>query len=130
MPDMEDPSQKQRKHRIIHWNPEDEEAAEKARSSRNRLITLSVIAGVVVIGVISLITLWDNPDKDAKALATRLGVMEEELPKRDFREAFASRAKADLEKSSRGTHETYGLRQSLQRIHRSKCANRRFFEPG
>ncbi|MDE0769272.1 MAG: hypothetical protein OSB19_12880, partial [Opitutaceae bacterium] len=79
---MEDPSQKQRKHRIIHWNPEDEEAAEKARSSRNRLITLSVIAGVVVIGVISLITLWDNPDKDAKALATRLGVMEEELPKR------------------------------------------------
>lgn len=100
MPDMEDPSQKQRKHRIIHWNPEDEEAAEKARSSRRRLITLSVLAGVAVIGIISLVTLWDNPDKDAKALATRLGVIEEELPERDFREAFASRSKADLEKSN------------------------------
>ena len=100
MPDMEDPSQQPRKHRIIHWNPEDEEAAEKARSSRRRLITLSVLAGIAVIGVVSLIALWDNPDEDAKALATRLGVMEEELPERDFREAFASRSKADLEKAN------------------------------
>lgn len=100
MSDMEEPSQTPRKHRIIHWNPEDEEAAEKARSSKNRMITLCIVAGVAAIAVISLIALWDNPDQDAKALATRLGVIDEALPERNFQEAFASRSKADLEMAS------------------------------
>ena len=100
MPDMEDRSQTPRKRRIIHWNPEDEEAAERARSSRKRLITLCVAAGIVAIAVVSLIALWENPNQDAKALATRLGVIDEALPKQDFREAFASRSKADLEMAS------------------------------
>lgn len=97
MPDMEDPSRNPRKHRVIHWNPEDEEALEKARSSRNRLITMCAVAGVILIAIVSLATLWENPDEDAKDLARRFGVLEEELPERNFQEAFASRSKADLE---------------------------------
>ncbi len=100
MPDTEDSYQNPRKHKVIHWNPEDEEAAERARASRRKLITLGAVAGGVVIVLVFVAALWKNPDQDAKALTDRLGITEESVPERDFREAFASRSKADLEQDS------------------------------
>ncbi len=97
MPDMEDSHQNPRKHRVIHWNPEDEEAAERARSSKRKLITVSISAAVVVVLLVGVIAFWENPDQDAKALTDRLGITDEEVPQRTFQEAFASRSKADLE---------------------------------
>ncbi len=97
MPDMEDSHQNPRKHRVIHWNPEDEEAAERARSSKRKLIAISVSAAVVVVLLVGVIALWENPDKDTKALTDRLGITDEAVPERTFQEAFASRSKADLE---------------------------------
>ncbi|MEC7905929.1 MAG: hypothetical protein VYC82_01755 [Verrucomicrobiota bacterium] len=97
MSDIEDSYQNPRKHRVIHWNPEDEEAAEKARSSRRRMINFGVMSGIFVVAVIATLILWKDPDEDAKALADRLGITEEAVPERNFQEAFASRSKADLE---------------------------------
>jgi len=97
MPDMEDSHQSPRKHRVIHWNPEDEEAAERARSSKRKLITISVSATVIVALLISVVVFWENPDEDTKALTDRLGITDEAIPERSFQEAFASRSKADLE---------------------------------
>jgi hypothetical protein len=62
MPDMEENHQNPRKHRVIHWNPEDEEAAERARSSKRKLIAVGVSAAVVVVLLVSVIALWENPD--------------------------------------------------------------------
>ena len=97
MPDMEENHQNPRKHRVIHWNPEDEEAAERARSSKRKLIAVGVSAAVVVVLLVSVIALWENPDKDAKALTDRLGITDETVPEVPFQQAFASRSKADLE---------------------------------
>lgn len=97
MPDMEENHQNPRKHRVIHWNPEDEDAAERARSSKRKLIALGVSAAVVVILLVSVIALWENPDEDAKALTDRLGLTDETVPEVPFQQAFASRSKADLE---------------------------------
>lgn len=97
MPDMEENHQNPRKHRVIHWNPEDEEAAERARSSKRKLIAVGVSAAVVVVLLVSVIALWENPDKDAKALTDRLGITDETMPEVPFQQAFASRSKADLE---------------------------------
>lgn len=97
MPDMEENPQNPRKHRVIHWNPEDEEAAERARSSKRKLIAVGVSAAVVVLLLVSVIALWENPDKDAKALTDRLGITDETVPEVPFQQAFASRSKADLE---------------------------------
>ena len=97
MSDIEDSYKNPRKHRVIHWNPEDEEAAEKSRSSRRKMITFGVMSGIFVAAVIATLILWKNPDEDAKALAGRLGITEEAVPERNFQEAFASRSKADLE---------------------------------
>lgn len=97
MPDMEENHQNPRKHRVIHWNPEDEDAAERARSSKRKLIAVGVSAAVVVILLVSVIALWENPDEDAKALTDRLGLTDETVPEVPFQQAFASRSKADLE---------------------------------
>jgi len=97
MPDMEENHQNPRKHRVIHWNPEDEEAAERARSSKRKLIAVSVSAAIVVVLLVSVVALWENPDKDAKALTDRLGITDETVPEVPFQQAFASRSKADLE---------------------------------
>ena len=97
MPDMEENHQNPRKHRVIHWNPEDEEAAERARSSKRKSIAVGVSAAVVVVLLVSVIALWENPDKDAKALTDRLGITDETVPEVPFQQAFASRSKADLE---------------------------------
>ncbi len=97
MPDMEENHHNPRKHRVIHWNPEDEEAAERARSSKRKLIAVGVSAAVVVVLLVGVIALWENPDKDAKALTDRLGITDETVPEVPFQEAFASRSKADLE---------------------------------
>ena len=97
MPDMEENHQNPRKHRVIHWNPEDEEAAERARSSKRKSIAVGVSAAVVVVLLVSVIALWENPDKDAKALTDRLGITDETMPVVPFQQAFASRSKADLE---------------------------------
>ncbi len=97
MPDMEENHQNPRKHRVIHWNPEDEEAAERARSSKRKSIAVGVSAAVVVVLLVSVIALWENPDKDAKALTDRLGITDETMPEVPFQQAFASRSKADLE---------------------------------
>ncbi|MDA7640756.1 hypothetical protein N8787_03880 [Opitutaceae bacterium] len=94
---MEENHQNPRKHRVIHWNPEDEEAAERARSSKRKLIAVGVSAAVVVVLLVSVIALWENPDKDAKALTDRLGITDETVPEVPFQQAFASRSKADLE---------------------------------
>ena len=97
MPDMEENHQNPRKHRVIHWNPEDEDAAERARSSKRKLIAVGVSVAVVVILLVSVIALWENPDEDAKALTDRLGLTDETVPEVPFQQAFASRSKADLE---------------------------------
>ena len=97
MPDMEENHQNPRKHRVIHWNPEDEDAAERARSSKRKLLAVGVSAAVVVVLLVSVITLWENPDGDAKALTNRLGLTDETVPEVPFQQAFASRSKADLE---------------------------------
>ena len=97
MPDMEQNHQNPRKHRVIHWNPEDEDAAERARSSKRKLLAVGVSAAVVVVLLVSVITLWENPDGDAKALTNRLGFTDETVPEVPFQQAFASRSKADLE---------------------------------
>ena len=94
---MEENHQNPRKHRVIHWNPEDEDAAERARSSKRKLIAVGVSAAVVVILLVSVIALWENPDEDAKALTDRLGLTDETVPEVPFQQAFASRSKADLE---------------------------------
>ena len=97
MPDMEENHQNPRKHRVIHWNPEDEDAAERARSSKRKLIAVGVSAAVFVVLLVSVIALWENPDEDAKALTDRLGLTDETVPEVPFQQAFASRSKADLE---------------------------------
>lgn len=97
---MEESHQNPRKHRVIHWNPEDEEAAERARSSKRKLITISVFGAVIVVALISVVTLWENPDKDTKALTDRLGLTDVAVPERNFQDAFASRSKADFELDS------------------------------
>ncbi|QXD31806.1 tetratricopeptide repeat protein [Candidatus Pelagisphaera phototrophica] len=97
MPDMEENHQNPRKHRVIHWNPEDEDAAERARSSKRKLIAVGVSAAVFVVLLVSVIALWENPDEDAKALTDRLGLTDETVPEVTFQQAFASRSKADLE---------------------------------
>ena len=94
---MEENHQNPRKHRVIHWNPEDEDAAERARSSKRKLLAVGVSAAVVVVLLVSVITLWENPDGDAKALTNRLGLTDETVPEVPFQQAFASRSKADLE---------------------------------
>ena len=93
----EDSYQHPRKYRVIHWNPEDEEAAEKSRSSRRRMITFGVVSGIFCHGGYRCPNSVENPDEDAKALADRLGIAEEAVPERNFQETFASRSKADLE---------------------------------
>jgi len=97
MSDIEDSYQNPRKHRVIHWNPEDEEAAERARQSRRRMIAFGVSSGIFVVAILAVLVLWQNPDEDTKALTDRLGITEEAVPERNFQEAFASRSKADLE---------------------------------
>ena len=97
MPDMEENHQNPRKHRVIHWNPEDEDAAERARSSKRKLIAVGVSAAVFVVLLVSVIAFWENPDEDAKALTDRLGLTDETVPEVPFQQAFASRSKADLE---------------------------------
>ena len=94
---MEENHQNPRKHRVIHWNPEDEDAAERARSSKRKLIAVGVSAAVFVVLLVSVIALWENPDEDAKALTDRLGLTDETVPEVPFQQAFASRSKADLE---------------------------------
>ncbi len=100
MPDSEDSHQNPRKHRVIHWNPEDEEAAERARASRRKLITMGVSAGVVLIAIVSIATLWKNPDQDTKEFTDRLGITEEAVPELDIQQTFANRSRADLEQDS------------------------------
>ncbi len=97
MPDMEENHQNPRKHRVIHWNPEDEDAAERARSSKRKLIAVGVSAAVFIVLLVGGIALWENPDGDAKALTNRLGLTQESVPEVPFQQAFASRSKADLE---------------------------------
>ncbi len=96
MPDQDEPPLTPKKHRVIHWNPEDDENLEKASTSTSKYIALGIVALVVVVGSMVAYKLVLGGSGSDYASDGEVILNQDGVPQQNFQEAFVSRAKAEM----------------------------------
>ena len=97
MPDLDDSPETARKHRVIHWDPESDENAEKANATKTRAIIIGVTICVLIVTLAGGSIIWSNLREEAKTMAAAIGVIDEEQPPQgNIQEVYAIRSKADM----------------------------------
>ncbi len=93
MPNQDNSSPQPKKHKVIHWNPEDEEGSDGSPSSNKTLAVGGSIAAlaIIVFGLLGYIALNRLGDDSARSSNPDALTEEEGL-----QEAFVSRSKADF----------------------------------
>lgn len=92
MPNHDNSSLKPKKHKVIHWNPEDDEGQETTSNANKKLAVGGGIAvfAIIFFGLLGYFALTKTGE------AQRSGASGETSREEDVQEAFASRSKADF----------------------------------
>ena len=96
MPDQNEPPLTPKKHRVIHWNPEDDENLEKANNSTSKYIAAGVIALVVIVGSMLAYKVVLGGNSMEYPTDGQVVLSEDGTPQQNFQQAFVSRAKAEM----------------------------------
>jgi len=97
MPDLDDSQDSARKHKVIHWNPENDDGTDKTNATKTRAIIIGVSIIVAVVLAAGGSFIWKNIQDEAKTLAASMGVIDpEKEPQGNIQEVYQLRSRADM----------------------------------